>query len=89
MKILLVLVIALLGSFFLPDGYLTDFTINHLPVQGDGEEGMDNPAMTVILIKALLSGVGAYLLLMLTGCDNARKNNPFSTSVTDAGPGQP
>ncbi|WP_279025904.1 hypothetical protein [Gibbsiella quercinecans] len=89
MKILLVLVIALLGSFFLPDGYLTDFTINHLPVQGDGEEGMDNLAMTVILIKALLSGVGAYLLLMLAGCDNARKNNPFSTSVTDAGPGQP
>ncbi|MHB9348679.1 MULTISPECIES: hypothetical protein [Enterobacter] len=65
MKILLVLVLALLGSFFLPDGSLGDFVINHLPVSGDGEEGMDNLAMTVILIKALLSGVGAYLLLTL------------------------
>lgn len=65
MKILLVLVLALLGSFFLPDGNLTDFVINHLPVSGDGEEGMDNLAMTVILIKALLSGAVAYLLLTL------------------------
>ncbi|AOP83119.1 Uncharacterised protein [Enterobacter hormaechei] len=65
MKILLVLVLALLGSFFLPDGNLTYFVNNHLPVPGDGEEGMDNLAMTVILIKALLSGAGAYLLLTL------------------------
>lgn len=65
MKILLVLVLALLGSFFLPDGSLTDFVINQLPVPGDGEEGMDNLAMTVILIKALLSGIGACLLMTL------------------------
>lgn len=65
MKILFVLVLALLGSFFLPDDSLTDFVINHLPVPGDGEEGMDNLAMTVILIKALLSGIGACLLLTL------------------------
>lgn len=65
MKILLVLVLVLLGSFFLPDGNLTDFVINHLPVPGDGEEGMDNLAMMVILIKALLSGAGACLLLTL------------------------
>ncbi|TBL64997.1 hypothetical protein [Hafnia alvei] len=65
MKILLVLVLALLGSFFLPDGNLTDLVINHLPVPGDGEEGMGNLAMTVILIKALLSGAGAYLLQTL------------------------
>lgn len=74
MKILLVLVLALLGSFFLPDGNLTDFVINHLPVPGDGEEGMDNLAMTVILIKALLSGVGAYLLLTLFHWPRNRPN---------------
>ena len=65
MKILLVLAAALAGSFFLPDGPFTDFIVNHVPVPGDGEEGMDNLAMTVILIKALLSGVGTYLLLTL------------------------
>ena len=65
MKILPVLVLALLGSFFLPDGNLTDLVINHLPVPGGGEECMDNLVMTVILIKARLSGGGAYLLLTL------------------------
>ncbi|EHW5160901.1 hypothetical protein NOE11_21550 [Escherichia coli] len=65
MKILLVLLLALLGSFFLPDGIFNDFVIHHIPVPGDGEEGMDNFAMTVILIKALLSGIGAYILLTL------------------------
>jgi len=65
MKILLVLVLAIAGAFFIPDGQLPDFVINHLPVPGDGEEGMDNLAMMVILIKALLSGAGAYLLLTL------------------------
>lgn len=65
MKILFVLMIALAGSFFLPDGQLTDFVINHVPIPGDGEEGMDNFAMTVLLIKALLSGLGAWILLVL------------------------
>lgn len=65
MKILLVIVLAVVGAFFLPDGQLTDFVINHVPVPGDGEEGMDNLVMIVVLIKALLCGLGAYLLLAL------------------------
>ncbi|MCU6204528.1 hypothetical protein [Enterobacter cloacae] len=74
MKILLVLVLALLGSFFLPDGNLTDFVINHLPVPGDGKEGMDSLAMTVSMIKALLSGIGACLLLTLIHWLRSRLN---------------
>ncbi len=65
MKILLVRVLALLGSFFLPDGNLPHFVINHFLLPRDGEEGMDNLAMAVILIKAPLSGVAAYLQLTM------------------------
>ena len=65
MKILLVLVLAIAGAFFIPDGQLPDFLLYHVPLPGDGEEGMDNLFLIVLLIKAVLRGFGAWLLLTL------------------------
>lgn len=65
MRLLLFIVLVIAGFVLLPDGKLVDFVVEHVPVPGDGETGMDNLEMVVIGLKTLLSGIGACLLLKI------------------------
>lgn len=65
MKILLFIALFWMGIHFIPDSWIANFVMDHIPISGDGEEAMDSFEMHVILIKIVLSGVGAYALLKL------------------------
>jgi len=50
---------------FIPDSCVAEFVQNHIPISGDGEEAMDSFEMHVIVIKTVISGLGARFLMML------------------------
>jgi hypothetical protein len=47
----------------LPDGALYTFIINHVHISGDGEVAMNNFELTVLLLKAILCGVAAAIVI--------------------------
>jgi len=65
MKMLLFIAYFLMGIHFIPDSCVAEFVENHIPISGDGEEAMDSFEMHVIVIKTVISGLGARLLMIL------------------------
>ncbi|PVZ78537.1 hypothetical protein C9426_34705 [Serratia sp. S1B] len=65
MKILVFIILTLVGIVFLPEQSIIRFAASHLSISGDGEAAMNNLDMMVLLIKALLSATGAFVLLKL------------------------
>jgi hypothetical protein len=68
MKILLFVALFWAGIHFIPDARVADFIKAYIPINGDGEEAMDSFEMHVIVIKATLCAIGAYLLVKLFSC---------------------
>ncbi|MFU9139045.1 hypothetical protein [Erwinia tasmaniensis] len=65
MKILLFIVLFWMGIHFVPDAWVASFVKAHIQISGDGEEAMDSFEMHIIVIKATLCAVGAFLLMKL------------------------
>lgn len=68
MKIIIFILLTTVGLFFLPNDFFTTLVERVIPISGDGEYGMDNFEMTVLLIKTLTCavGVGAVIILFRT-----------------------
>lgn len=65
MKII-VFVILLIACFILiPDRWINDIFMQHIPISGDGEDVMNNYDFTALLIKFGLSTLIAFVLSML------------------------
>lgn len=64
MKIIIFILLTTAGVFFLPNDFFTTFVERVIPIGGDGENGMDNFEMTVLLIKTLTCGVGAGAVII-------------------------
>lgn len=65
MKIIAFIILTLSGIIFLPEQQITHFITSNIHIGGDGEYAMNNLDMYVLLIKALLSAIGAFVLLKL------------------------
>lgn len=68
MKIIIFILLTTAGVFFLPNNLFATFVERVIPIGGDGEYGMDNFEMSVLLIKILACsvGVGAVIILFRT-----------------------
>lgn len=64
MKIIIFFLLTTVGVFFLPNDIFTTFVERVIPTGGDGEYGMDNFEMTVLLIKTLTCSVGAGAVII-------------------------
>lgn len=65
MHIILFLVMVLGSVFLLPEGWIVVLVKHGIALYGEGEMAMNQLDVTVLLVKALLSGVMAYALLRL------------------------
>ncbi|SQA98063.1 Uncharacterised protein [Cedecea neteri] len=50
---------------FLPDTYFYTFVKRFIPISGDGEYGLNNFEMTVLLMKTLTCTLGAGAVITL------------------------
>lgn len=68
MKFFIFLTLVMAGVLFLPDTYFYTFVKRFILISGDGEYGMNNFEMTVLLIKTLacILGAGAVITLFRT-----------------------
>ncbi|MFP2166976.1 hypothetical protein ACLEYI_18690 [Enterobacter ludwigii] len=68
MKSFIFLTLVVAGVLFLPDTCFYTFVKRFIPISGDGEYGMNNFEMTVLLVKTLTCalGVGAAITLFRT-----------------------
>lgn len=51
MKVFIFLTLVMAGVLFLPDTYFYTFVKRFIPISGDGEYGMNNFEMNVLLMK--------------------------------------
>lgn len=65
MKVFIFLNLMMAGVLFLPDTYFYTFVKRFIPISGDGEHGMNNFEMTVLLMKILASAPGAGAIITL------------------------
>lgn len=65
MKIFLFVIVFLLCLFFMPDNWLYSFIMNNFSISGDGETGMNNLDDTVLISKAALSAIVAFLAVII------------------------
>lgn len=65
MHIILFLVIVLGSVFLLPEGWIVTLVKHGIALSGTGAMAIHHQDLTVLLVKALLSGVMAYVLLRL------------------------
>ncbi|QKJ87877.1 hypothetical protein PMPD1_2941 [Paramixta manurensis] len=63
MKLIIFLAIFVAGMYLIPDNFVSSLVQNHMHINGDGEEAMDNADFTAIMIKAALSAIVAIALL--------------------------
>jgi len=68
MKVFIFLTLVVAGVLFLPDTCFYTFVKRFTPISGDGEYGMNNFEMTVLLMKtfACTLGAGAVITLLRT-----------------------
>lgn len=59
MKSFIFLTLVVAGVLFLPDTCFYTFVKRFIPISGDGEYGMNNFEMTVLLVKTLAFAPGA------------------------------
>ncbi|EGA0959652.1 hypothetical protein JE603_003896 [Salmonella enterica] len=65
MKIFIFLILVMTGVLFLPDTCFYTFVKSFIPISGDGEYGMNNFEMTVLLMKTLACALGAGAVITL------------------------
>ena len=65
MKIFIFLILVVTGVLFLPDTCFYTFVKRFTPISGDGEYGMNNFEMTVLLMKILACALGAGTVIPL------------------------
>lgn len=65
MEVFVFLTLVVAGVLFLPDTCFYTFVKRFIPISGDGEYGMSNFEMTVLLVKALMCAVGAGAVITL------------------------
>ncbi|OVZ94368.1 hypothetical protein CBW53_21410 [Yersinia frederiksenii] len=65
MKVFIFLTLMMAGVLFLPDTGFYTFVKRFIPISGDGEYGMNNFEMTVLLIKTLACALGAGVVITL------------------------
>ncbi|EHA2493049.1 hypothetical protein JKI59_004089 [Salmonella enterica] len=65
MKVFIFLTLMTAGVLFLPDTCFYTFVKRFIPISGDGEYGMNNFEMTVLLMKILVSALGAGAIITL------------------------
>jgi hypothetical protein len=51
--------LVVISVLFLPDAFIYTFVKRFIPISGDGEYGINNFEMTVLLIKTLACALGA------------------------------
>ena len=62
-RLLCFILLTFTGMTVLPDEWLFGFVIDHIPIAGDGEDAMNTMELSVLIIKLLISGAGAYVIL--------------------------
>ncbi|CAI1881324.1 Uncharacterised protein [Serratia quinivorans] len=65
MKIFIFISLVIVGVLFLPDACFYTFVKHFIPISGDGEYGIDNFEITVLLIKTLACTLGAGAVITL------------------------
>jgi hypothetical protein len=65
MKVFIFLTLVIAGVLFLPDTCFYTFVKRFIPISGDGEYGMNNFEMTVLLVKTLACALGTGALITL------------------------
>ncbi|ENY9401505.1 hypothetical protein ACF5F1_002257 [Salmonella enterica] len=65
MKIFIFLILVMTGVLFLPDTCFYTFVKRFIPISGDGEYGMNNFEMTVLLMKTLACALWAGVVITL------------------------
>lgn len=65
MKVFIFLTLVVAGMLFLPDTCFYTFVKRFIPISGDGEYGMSNFGMTVLLVKTLACALGAGAVITL------------------------
>lgn len=68
MKVCIFILLIIAGVLVLPDACFYTFVKRFIPISGDGEYGMNNFEMTVLLVKnfACALGAGAAITLFRT-----------------------
>lgn len=68
MKIIIFIFLTTAGVFFLPNDFFITFVERIIPIGDDGEYGMDNFEMAILLLKTLTCtvGFGAVIILIRT-----------------------
>lgn len=65
MKAFIFIALVVAGVLFLPDACFYTFVKKFIPISGDGEYGMNNFEMTVLLMKTLACALGAGAAITL------------------------
>ncbi len=65
MKIFIFLILVMTGVLFLPDTCFYTFVKRFISISGDGEYGMNNFEMTVLLMKTLACALWAGAVITL------------------------
>lgn len=65
MKLFIFLALVVAGVLFLPDTDFYTIVKRFIPITGDGEYGMNNFEMTVLLMKILACALGAGTVITL------------------------
>ncbi|WP_313149008.1 hypothetical protein [Enterobacter sp.] len=65
MRVFIFLTLMIVGILFLPDTYFYTFVKRFISISGDGEYGMNNFEMTVLLVKTLACALGAGAAITL------------------------
>ncbi|SMB30952.1 conserved hypothetical protein [Serratia proteamaculans] len=65
MKIFIFIILVIVGVIFLSDACFYTFVERFIPISGDGEYGMNNFDMAVLLIKTLTCALGAGAVITL------------------------
>jgi hypothetical protein len=65
MRIFTFIALVVISVLFLPDAFIYTFVKRFIPISGDGEYGINNFEMTVLLIKTFASALGAGTIITL------------------------
>ncbi|MGD8105808.1 hypothetical protein ACQE32_03890 [Pantoea sp. FN0302] len=65
MKILMFFILVIAGIVLIPDSWVSSFVGHYIPINGDGEEAMDDFAFTVLGTKAVMSATIALALMWI------------------------
>ncbi|EEU9835026.1 hypothetical protein DKN91_17190 [Escherichia coli] len=65
MKVCIFILLIFAGVLVFPDACFYTFVKRFIPISGDGEYGMNNFEMTVLLVKTLACALGAGAVITL------------------------